>query len=267
MKLKIYIVTFDGEKHLNHNLNSLFNSDFFKKENINYEINIINNHSNFNINENFKNKVNILHNVLRPDFSTGHLARNWNQAIINGFKNLNNPDCDILIHCQDDIEWKTNWYETLEKIMNKYTFYSCGNGDAFCAYTAEGVKNIGLWDERFCNIGYHEYDYFTRACIYNPDKSSINDLGDYAGNKQWNSQESCIRFVPRDEIKNVNHKKSQQYHSISGKIYKLKWGFDAEPRNFDKINKNVKHTITNNFIFYPYFEKDIYGLIDKKYII
>ncbi len=31
MKLKIYIVTFDGEKHLNHNLNSLFNSQYFKK--------------------------------------------------------------------------------------------------------------------------------------------------------------------------------------------------------------------------------------------
>ncbi len=98
MKLKIYIVTFDGEKHLNHNLNSLFNSQYFKKENIHCEVNIINNHSNFNINEKFKNKVSVLHNVLRPDFSTGHLARNWNQAIINGFKNLNNPDCDILIH-------------------------------------------------------------------------------------------------------------------------------------------------------------------------
>lgn len=281
MKIKLYIVTYDGKDHLNHNLETFFNSDFFK----NYqtievdsitsnklikptiEVTIINNHSRFYLDQKFHDKVKILHNTLRPDFSTGHLARNWNQAIINGFKDLKNPDCDWLIHCQDDTEWKANWFEILKKAMDKYTFYTSGNGDNVCCYTAEAVRNIGLWDERFCNIGYHEYDYFTRACIYNPDQSSINDLGDYPQNKQWNPEEPCTNYLPRDQNKNLHHNRSQQYHSLSAMVYKYKWGIPPEPRNFAKINQELKCTQNANFMFYPYFEKDIYSLKMKKYVV
>ena len=86
-KIKIYIVTYKNDKCLNTNLRSLFCSDLM---NYDYEINVINNHSQINIDPKFK-KVKLLNNNLRVDFSTGHLSRNWNQALINGFQDLNNP--------------------------------------------------------------------------------------------------------------------------------------------------------------------------------
>ena len=43
------------------------------------------------------NDFEIINNALRPDFSTGHLSRNWNQALINGFKNLAEPEVDYVV--------------------------------------------------------------------------------------------------------------------------------------------------------------------------
>lgn len=263
--VKVFIVTYDGRKHLENNLQSLYDSDSLDR--INLEVNIINNHSKFSLDEKYASLVKIYHNDLRPDFSTGHLARNWNQGIINGFESLVSPSSDIVICCQDDILWKKNWVEIFLPIMDRRTFYTCGNGDAFHAYTVEGVKTIGLWDERFCNIGFQEYDYFTRAVIYNPDNSSINDAGDYPGNVQWNPEESCIDHVNRDSEKELYHKKSQAHHEISKNIYWHKWGFPPEPRSFQRINEEVKNTASFNYIYYPYFEKDVYDLKGKKYII
>ena len=177
MKVKIYIVTYNNNKILNDwALTTLFNSDFKTSEHTS-EVFIINNHSNISINDPYKDKVTILENSLRPDFSTGHLARNWNQALINGFKNLDKPDCDIVVCCQNDTKFKKNWFENLLKLHETYTFITQGQGDAFHSYKPAAVKNIGLWDERFCNICYQEHDYFLRALIYNKEHSSINSKG------------------------------------------------------------------------------------------
>jgi len=167
MKIKIFIVTYQGENHLRDNLRSLFSghNDEFNE----IEVNIINNHSEFKIDKEFQGLVNVYHNTLRPDFSTGHLARNWNQAIINGFKSLVNPDCELLITSQDDVIWKSDWYSTLTEIMQKYTFYTSGNGDAFCCYRAEAIRNIGLWDERFCTL-------HIMNTIISPERSSITEI-------------------------------------------------------------------------------------------
>ena len=86
MKIKLFIVTYNNALELNKTLTSLFKSDLNA---IDYEVFIINNHSNFSIDEQFEKNVAILHNVLRPDNSTGYLTRNWNQALILGFGNLN----------------------------------------------------------------------------------------------------------------------------------------------------------------------------------
>lgn len=81
----MYIVTYNNPKDLHSNLNSIYESNI--PQNVDLELNVINNYSkNFNIDNKFK--VNILHNTLRPDWSTGHLSRNWNQAIVNGFGNV-----------------------------------------------------------------------------------------------------------------------------------------------------------------------------------
>jgi hypothetical protein len=42
--------------------------------------------------------------------------------------------------------------------------------------TSNAVKQVGLFDERFCNIGLQEADYFLRCLLYNKDRSSLNDI-------------------------------------------------------------------------------------------
>lgn len=268
MKIRIFIVTYNGEQHLRENLDRLFSSDNFNDHQI--EVNVINNHSKFLLDDHYISRVNVYHNHLRPDFSTGHLARNWNQAIINGFESLLAPACELLIHVQDDIHWKKDWLARLFPIMERRTFYQSGNGDAFCCYRAEAIKKIGLWDERYCNIGYHEYDYFLRAVIHNGDKTSIND-GD-SERSPWNTEEQVVDHVHRDEFKHASHQLSVAYHHISAKVFFHKWGFDGTTRNsasnfWGWASENVKNTSSHNFMFYPYFEKDIEHLADKNYII
>ena len=80
---------------------------------------VINNHSEFFIEEQFVDKVNIIHNNARPDWDTGNLARNWNQALIHGFKDLNNPDCKIVTTMQNDIVLSPNWATNLLKMHKK----------------------------------------------------------------------------------------------------------------------------------------------------
>jgi hypothetical protein len=101
MKIKHYIVTYNNNEVLNISLESIFNT-LCKYDRDEYKVYIINNHSNFLIDPKFEAYVEVLHNMVRPDFSTGHLSRNWNQSIINGFADLSNPDCDIVITSQND---------------------------------------------------------------------------------------------------------------------------------------------------------------------
>jgi hypothetical protein len=140
LKFKLYIVTYRNPGDLAKNLATLFASDLMQYE---YEINIINNHSEFSLPEEFIGRVNVLHNSLRADFSKGHLARNWNQAIINGFRDLKNPDCDILVHCQDDTNFMADWATHTINLHKKYSFVTYGWGDNFCSYTADAVRFMG----------------------------------------------------------------------------------------------------------------------------
>ena len=114
---------------------------------------------------------------MRPDFSTGHLSRNWNQAIIHGFKNLQNPDCDILIHSQNDVKFYKGWLEKIIKLHKTFDFFATGAGDCFCSYTPDAIRKVGIWDERYCGIGFQEADYFVRSVFHNPNKTCINDYG------------------------------------------------------------------------------------------
>lgn len=263
MKIKMFIITYNNEKDLNNNLESLFLSDFLGHK---VEVNIINNHSNFKINPSFAGKISILHNSLRPDFSTGHLARNWNQAIINGFKDLNNPDCDIVITVQDDTIFDPNWLSYLLELHQDFTFVQMGVGDNLCSYLPEAIKTIGLWDERFCNVGYQEADYFLRALIHNKDKSSLND---HQHRRLINPVSFSFCHRPADaNVFSPEHHKSMVYHYISEKVFKAKWpGVSANYWENNLIQNPPSKAAIPNFITYPYFEKDIYDLVGKGYIV
>jgi hypothetical protein len=174
-KIKIYIVTYKRSDVLNDTLQKLFESDFSDVPNT--EVNIINNHSDFYLRPEFANKVNVLHNVLRPDWSNGNVSENYNQAFINGIVNLNKPDTEILVTLQNDAVVHPNFCANLDVLFNQkgYTFVTGLCGDTVTAYKPAAVKKIGMWDENL-PAQYKETDYFLRALIHNKGKSSINDI-------------------------------------------------------------------------------------------
>lgn len=268
MKIKHYIVTYRNSDILNKSLESLLPT-FRKYSKEKYQCFIINNHSDFNIDSKFSEFVTVLHNSLRPDFSTGHLARNWNQAIINGFQSIETPDCDILITSQNDCEFDGDFIPNLIEFHKTYSFIQFGAGDNFVSYTIDAIKRVGLWDERFCNIGYQEADYFLRQLIFNTNGASIND------SKHNRVHSGVINNLIKHTTSGYDrgdtfHHTSYKYHSISELIYKEKWGDTPinhamsgwSYSNFKELRPNV-----SSYIYYPYFEKNILTLKEQKYLV
>lgn len=266
MRIKIFIVSYQNEDFLKNNIKSLLSSDIV---NYNYSISVINNYtSQFSLDEFCnENNVEVLHNYLRPDFSTGHLSRNWNQCIINGFKDLNNPDADIVVLSQNDSLFLEKWGSYVVEQHKTFDFITMGGGDQYHSYTPNHVKKVGLWDERFCNIGYQEYDYFIRSFLHNKEKISINDIKHKRvfcpiPNNIIVDDDYLVGGMRQDPL----HLESVKYHNISMNILINKWGIESEkPWNVDYLSTLSSSNIPN-FIYYPYFEKDI-DYSNKNYII
>jgi hypothetical protein len=290
MKVKIYCVTYNNNEILNNwFLESVYNSSYPKDK---VEISIINNHSNFEIYEKYNGLTKVIHNNLRPDFSTGHLSRNWNEAIINGFKDLDEPDCDMVVAIQNDTILMKDWYEKLISLAGKYEFVSQGAGDQIQVFTPKGVKTVGLYDERFCGIGYQEADYFLRCVIYLNEKCSIND--DYHGRVNNPLEIDIIEKIdkaPPGALRTEEYVKhhfekygwiaegkklhNEEQHPICGMVFHNKWGFPSQGAGsaWDKRGsegfdiESVRQNI-DNYFFYPYFEKKMNyeSLISQRYL-
>lgn len=265
MKIRLYVVTYNSPRLFNDwFLRSLKDSIYDRSL---VEVFVINNHSNFFIDDEFSDLVTVLNNDLRPDFSTGHLSRNWNQAIINGFEDLNNPKCDLVVTCQGDTKLKPNWYAAVIELANRYKYVCLGAGDQLQIFTVEAIKRIGLFDERFCGIGFQEADYFLRAGYRFGPMVSIND---HIHGRLMNpiDRNDVIESTPpgsrRDDI---NHTKSCSVaHPICRQFYDKKWNMSGKTdRWFTRVGDDVRGTINFNtirptvptYILYPYFEKDI----------
>ena len=263
-KMKIFIVTYNNATELNKTLTSLFESDL---SSVDYQVFIINNHSNFSIAEKFEGKVTVLHNVLRPDNSSGYLTRNWNQALILGFGNLNEPDCDMVVAVQDDTVFYPRWTEYLLELHKKYSFITYGWGDNFMSWTPEAVKQIGLWDESFQMSG-HTSDYFLRALIFNKTKSSIND---YYHKRVLNPEVFHIAGRPNNIKTHRNNIKTNTPYGKRKIGYK--WGkidgcSEMLTHWTDKLF-NISDTIrpiSHTPIMYPFFEDKVRTLKEQKYV-
>jgi len=300
-KLKIYIVTYKRTEILNDTLRNLFESDFSAIENT--EVNIINNHSEFKLYDEFKGKVNVLHNVLRPDWSNGNLGENWNQALLDGFRDLNNPDSEYVVTMQNDTVVDNNWCSNLLKMHQKYNFVVGQFGDNLVSYTAEAVKAIGIWDENFAGIQYKEADYWIRALIFNKEKSSINDTLhglelnnhdalplDIGEGRNFEAEKTLKdkllgkdgvlkRRADDDEHKEIWSTRGGIYKTYAWNYFKYKWAgtWKTEPekngwiKNWtaDFVNNPPDFSKSNaiNYMRYIYFEKDIYDLYKKNYLV
>jgi hypothetical protein len=273
MFIKIFIITYNNKKHLDENLDSLFAATDINDYNI--EVNIVNNHSHLELDDKYIGKVNILNNMLRLDEATGHLSRDYNQAIINGFEDLDNPQCDIVITTHDDIIWRRRCFSFIIKAHETYSFISAGIGDSYCSYTVDAIKSIGLWDERFCGMNCQDLDYLLRAVKYNKDKSSINNkskrqiINELPGNfykNYHNAGNINIIIVPdRNRERDMQFTACQEYSPICEAMLQSKYGKSSIElyRNewtSDIINKieTKLECIIPDYIFYPYFEKNIF---------
>jgi|JI10StandDraft_1071094.scaffolds.fasta_scaffold594131_2 hypothetical protein len=236
-----------------------FLDNYYTFDDESIKLTIINNHGVLEREHYQEYNYEIINNSLRPDFSTGHLARNWNQAIINGFQNLNNPSVDYVVCVQIDSILSKDWHKNLISLLtqNPSLEYAClGMGDEFQVFTPAIVKKVGLYDERYCNIGYQEADYFLRVLNRSPETALINDVhhGRIINGLKISSEQFANIVVYEDyKVTNDDHYKSMAHHSVSLGIFRYKWG-NVRPEHW--INTDVD-TTCKEFRYYPYFEKDI----------
>ena len=294
-KMKIYIATYKRSDILNDTLKNLFDSDYSE---VNSEVNIINNHSEFNLNKEFQGRVNVLHNVLRPDWSNGNLAENWNQALINGFKSLSNPDCEYVVTLQNDAVVHKDWCKHLFEMHKKYNFIVGKFGDNVVSYTPEAVRKIGIWDENFFGVQYKEADYWIRALIFNKDKSCINDTlhgielnshdaleldisegRNFVEEKGFAGDKTEKRRADDAEHQEIWKTRSGMYKEYAWKYFYEKWKgtWKENPvkngwlkcwsQDFIDNPPDITKSKVKMFIKYLYFEKDIENLKAKGYLV
>jgi len=269
MKTKLYILTYKNAPDLNSGLEYLFNSDAGPLIGSNIEVFIINNHTQFGIDPKYVPYVKVLHNVLQPDFGTGHNSRNWNQALILGFKSLTNPDCDMVITAHDDTWYGKNWYALIQEcLFNGYTYTAWGLGDNIQTWTPAAVKRIGLWDERFCVLAHAEYDYFFKAALYNGDKSTVNDIwhgrqinGKHFPHYAWNVMPFHNAVLQRPPQNPERHAQADGRIStmfMGREFFYHKWGVIPEIiGTTEMLAMGIKKPKVPTYMFYPYFEQDI----------
>lgn len=256
-KINVYTVTYNNKENINRNINKFIASTaHLKPADVTFNYIVINNHSQLDLDEMIYDEdlINfaVFENWLRPDHSCGHLARDYNMSLIHGFQDLNKPACDQVILLHDDSIWNDGWYKDLTTIHETYTFYAGDWGDGLTSYLPDAIRNIGLWDERFCNIGYHEADYFLRAKLFNSDDSSIND---YGAGRVWNATKEIFTHAQENVGKMESHDASARYHDLTHALFMEKW--NCSPVNWHlSIGHLPTAPLIKSWSFYPYFEKD-----------
>jgi FkbM family methyltransferase len=264
-RVRQYIVTYNNSKQINNCLASIFSKSSAAELEM-LEVFVINNHSNIRINDEFLPRIKLLNNALRPNFSTGHLARNWNQALINGFKDLRAPDCDLVITNQDDTLFVENYLTKTLELHKQFDFVQFGWGDNFISYTPGAVKRIGLWDEKFCNIGYQEADYMTRARLLLKEKACINDFSHKRMFNAVDKSRYVIDLIPSGNARGeeYNHT-SIRFHDHSKHVFEFKWGVNPD-LGWEGVEVEKLRPRTQQYIQYPYFEKEVETLDEQNYL-
>jgi len=216
--VKYYIVTYNQPEQLQITYNTLLktmptvNSPSYR----NFEINVINNHSNFKLDERDYVAC-VYHNQLRPDNSYGYLARNWNQAILLGFKNTVNPDTEWVGLVQSDVVFQEGWFEKFLKIKD-IDLFQWGPGDQFVLLNIGAFKKVGWFDERFTSLAMQEYDYLLRTYIHLKERCMLQ--GHYGKRGIFNSPP--FNAIAREEKHRTGH--STAAHQQQHRWFNVKWG-------------------------------------------
>lgn len=170
--------------------------------------------------------VRVCCDFFRPARATGHLSRDWNYGLIAGFNDVDRPRSGLVVLAQSDTFFAPTWATTLHTAMDERSllYATFGIGDQVQAFRPEAVKLVGLFDERFCNIGYQEADYMVRAVQALATRASINDV--HHGrifNGLPASTQDAVATSPL-HIRNMDaHYKSIVYHNVSMSVFETKW--------------------------------------------
>ena len=219
----------------------------------------------------------------------------YNFALIDGFRDLENPDCDYVITLQNDAVLNKNWCECMLNQFKKYDFIVGYLGDNIVGYTPEIVKSVGLWDENFGGVANKCADYYFRGLLYHDkEKIQINDilhrrLVNYDHELELDvindrgfiiNQHNTSRLPDDEEHKKIreeeNPYRAQQTHYFLWKWegtrpdierkgnwnehgYLLNW-----PQDIKENNPTAPKQI--QFVKYPYFEKGVTDIQNKGYI-
>jgi hypothetical protein len=269
MKVKLYFVTFKNDLELQATFDTLLNSGICDYD---FEITIVNNAEQYPIeiaiHPKIAERTKFVTNGLRIErtrtgaHTPGHLARDWNFGLVDGFKSISKPDADLVVLCQNDLAFIPNGFHKIVEGHDRYNFITCGPGDTLHSYTIDAIKILGLWDERFCSRVYQEGDYFTRNVAVNSKGCSINDR---EHGRVYNP------ILDDDAILDLNVKPRNRrfdrtyleygedvFKKINQDLYNAKWsrvksGF-WENRHIEKIKQLSIPTQFKQPVFYPYFE-------------
>lgn len=269
MKIALFIVTYNNDEMLTRCLRSIQYDLKQKDKEDTITVTIINNYKELILPQEFE-YVNVIDNSGRPSFSTGHLARNWNQCILHGIQDIKSPKNDVLLLAQNDVVFQPGFLQNIKQHLGSYNYITFGRGDELQILTPDSIKCIGLYDERFCNIGFQEADYFLRAVLLNSHSSSINDV---FHNRIHNPiVNNVIDDVPSGHLReDINHIQSRKFHGVSLNMFFYKWmGLLPGACNqypFENWDDYVKKSpvCAKQYVTYPYFECSLPDL-DKKYI-
>jgi hypothetical protein len=269
MKITIYVITYRNDKILNEWFLASLASSIYPKEKVCLQIQ--NNFSDkVNINDEYKPLINYIHhNTMRLDRSTGHLARDWNHGIMNGFVDLNRPNCDVVMLLQNDTKLEVDWYTKVCNIMEKNIFASYGAGDQCMLIRPTCVKKVGMFDERYCNILGQESDYFLRCIWRTPMHTSIND--EYHGRVHRPFLDFCptLKTATGSQRREGYHMASVANHPVSSGFWRIKWPFhDRAWRSTWQMAKEISQNgapFIPMYMMYPYFERAIDPTVYEKW--
>jgi hypothetical protein len=265
MKIRVYIVTFRRDDVLNLNLRTLWAGASHPEA---LEVTVISNHPEVCIEEaNLRPNLRVLINQTRHTHSWGYLARDWNFAIIDAFKTWQNPEgVDWCVLAQNDVEWLAGWDQWLVQ-QEQFDLISQPVGDAVVALNIEAVRKVGLFDERFCSLHFHDIDFLNRAVITLGKRGSICDGHPDSKGGDWNSvgevliRKSASGYVDNDP--SLHTRKS--WLELRNLLFS-KWGFRSLEEAWDRAS--LKHrfsqkTLPKEPLLYPFFWHGMAGVMEN----
>ena len=217
--------------------------------------------------------LSVISNAIRSSASWGHLAREWNAALLHGFGSLRAPQSDVVVMMHGDavlppgMPWASEIYDEHMQ-LNGSLFLQMGRGDMFMSTTAEGVRVIGTWDEHFCDVGAQEADYMLRAVKHGFDRVRINDVQHQRFHRPW--YRNLFRDWSDDWGTRDRHPSDGKtnYHAISSNYFGVKWprvpkGGGAWGTDTSWL-KTVEPAVRMQYL-YPFFERYIEDPVAKGY--